>query len=325
LIETTVKAGWLVISGLFKLAWDLISTTVRAAWSVISGIVKAGLDVIMGILRAAWDIVLGIVRAAWAMITATVNTALDLLKGILQFFADLVTGKWGKLWGDVKSTASAVWQDIYSFFKSILGDIEKTVVGSVSSIFGGFEKAIKDALSGVTSAFATIYNGIIGFFKDAGSWLYDIGKTILTGLLNGAKSGWNDVAGFFSGLGSKIIHLKGPPEYDKVMLTPNGQLIMQGLMKGIQAEAPALHAKLGSITASIKADMTGPQSLPQAFAAGLGTAASPSGTGGGNVYVTVEGGNTLMSDSDQMKFANLIGSKVVTHVAPQGGVKTLLR
>lgn len=325
LVETVVKAGWQAIEGIFKLAWDLISTTVRAAWSVISGTIKAELDIVEGILKAAWDVVLGIVRAAWAGITSTINVALDLLKGIFQFFADLVTGKWGKLWGDVKSTASAVWQDIYTFFKSILGDIEKTVVGSVSSIFGGFEKAIKNALSGVTGAFKTIYNGIIGFFSDAGSWLYNIGKTILTGLINGAKSALGDVKNFFTGIGHDIISWKGPPSYDAVMLTDNGQLIMKGLMAGFDDQVPALHAKLGSISASIKADMTGPQSLPQAFAAGLGTAASPAAAGGGNVYVTVEGGNTLMSDSDQMKFANLIGSKVVTHLAPQGGVKTLLR
>lgn len=325
LIETAVKVGWLAIEGIFKLAWGLISTTVRAAWSVISGIVKAELDIVEGILKAAWDVVLGIVRVAWAGITSVINVALDLLKGIFQFFADLVTGKWGKLWGDVKSTASAVWQDIYSFFKSILGDIEKTVVGSVSSIFGGFEKAIKDALSGVTSALSTIYNGIIGFFKDAGTWLYDIGKTILTGLINGAKSALGDVKNFFSGIGHDIVSWKGPPSYDAVMLTDNGQLIMKGLLAGFDTQVPALHAKLGSISASIKADMTGPQSLPQAFAAGLGTAASPGTTGAVNVYVTVEGGNTLMSDSDQMKFAQTIGNKVVTTIGAQGGVKTLLR
>lgn len=326
LVETVLKAGWQAIEGAFRLAWDLVSTIVRAAWSVISGIVRAQLDIVEGIIKAAWDVVLGIVRAAWAGITATINVALDLIKGFFQFFADLVTGKWGKLWGDVKSTVSAVWQDIYSFFKSILGDIEKTVVGSVSSIFGGFEKAIKDALSGVTGAFKTIYNGIIGFFKDAGSWLYDIGKTILTGLISGAKSALGDVKSFFGGIASDIISWKGPPSYDAVMLTDNGQLIMKGLITGFDDQVPALHAKLGSISASIKADMTGPQNLGQAFASGLGGAASlgtTSATSGPTIII--EGGNTLMTDADFDKFAQKVGSRVVTSIGAQGGVKTLLR
>ncbi len=326
LIETIVKVGWQAISGLFKLAWDLISTIVRAAWSVISGIVKAELDVIMGILHAAWDVVLGVVKIAWAGITSVINIALDLLKGIFQFFADLVTGKWGKLWGDVKSTVSSVWHDIYTFFKSILGDIEKTVVGSVSSIFGGFEKAIKDALSGVTGAFTTIYNGIIGFFKDAGTWLYDIGTSILKGLINGAKSALGDVKSFFSGIGHDIVSWKGPPSYDAVMLTDNGQLIMKGLISGFDDQVPALHEKLGSISASIKTDMTGPQNLGQAFASGLGGAASlgtAAATSGPTIII--EGGNTLMSDGDFDKFAQKVGSRVVTSIGAQGGVKTLMR
>ena len=335
-ISGLVLAEWDVVKGLFEAAWDAIRAAVQLGWDlvkgiftaafdVISGLVSAAWDVVSGIFKAAWDVIMGLVKAAWDAVTTTINAALDIVKGIFKAFADLLTGQWGKLWNDVKSTFSSVWNDISGFFKKILGDIGTTVSGAVSSIFGGFEKGIKDAISGVSNALSDVYNGIVGFFKDAGNWLYQIGKDILSGLINGAESALGDVKNFFTGIASDIISWKGPPSYDAVMLTGNGQLIMKGLITGIDSQTDALHAKLGSITASIKADMTGPQTLGQAYATGLGGAASQGAAASGNVYITVEGGNTLMSDSDQTKFANLIGSKVVTTIVPQGGVNLPLR
>lgn len=318
LIQTAAKAGLQLLEAIFSLAWDVIRTTVKAAWDVISGIVMGAFDVIWGIVRAGLDVVVGLFKVAWAVVTTVFNTTLDMIKGVLAAFADLLTGKWGKLWSDIKSLFTSVWGDIYGFFKNILGTINTTVVNAASSIFGGFEKGIKDAISGVTKALSDVYNGIIGFFKGAGTWLYDIGKTILTGLLNGAKSAWNDVAGFFGGLGSKIIHLKGPPEYDKVMLTPNGQLIMQGLMKGVQAEVPALNAQLGSITASIQSNVANGTRSVAASASALAPArALGSGvTVQNNVYVT---GNTVLGDGDADRLATKVGNRLATTTLPGAG------
>jgi phage-related protein len=275
-------------------------------------------DVVWGIVRAALDVVVGMFKIAWAAVTTVINTTLDVIKGVLKIFADLVTGQWGKLWGDVKSLFTSVWNDISGFFKSVLGTIKSTVVGAVSSIFGGFEKGIKDAISGVTKALSDVYNGIVGFFKDAGTWLYDIGKSILTGLINGAKSALGDVKSFFGGIGHDIVSWKGPPSYDAVMLTDNGQLIMQGLMKGFQAEVPALHAQLGSITASIQTDVTNGTRSVAASASALAPArALGSGvTVQTNVYVT---GNTVLGDGDADRLATKIGNRLATTTLPGAG------
>ena len=196
--------------------------------------------------------------------------------------------------------------------------------GAASSIWHGFTSAIGDAVSGIWNALKQVWSTITGFFSGAGSWLLDAGKKILSGLIDGAKSVVGDVKNFFTSIGSDIISWKGPPSYDAVMLTGNGQLIMKGLITGIDSQTDALRSKLGQITTTVKTDLVAPRTLGQAFAAGLGPAASQGAVGGAVVHQTFTG-NYLMSDSDMTKFATMVGGKVVTHLAPQGGVNLTLR
>ena len=73
----------------------------------------------------------------------------------------------------------------------------------------------------------------------------------MSGLLHGIESAWGKVAGFLSSLAGKIKSLKGPLDYDRVMLYPHGQAIMQGLMGGMQSQVPALESQLKGITNTI--------------------------------------------------------------------------
>lgn len=281
---------------------------------------------IEGAAEAVWRFL----ETVWAAIVAGFELVVDGAESAVSWFESL-PGKFAAWMAGVLSAVAGDGAKILSWFTSLpgeilsaLGSLGGLLVRAGQDVISGLLNGIKNIAASVTSFFAGIPGYIEGFFAGAGTWLFDIGKSILEGLVNGAKSAWSDVTGFFGGIGSAIINMKGPPEYDRVMLVGNGQLIMQGLMAGFDSQVPALHAKLGSITTSIKTDMTGPQNLSQSFAAGLGGAASP-GAGGGTLVQQTFTGNYLMSDSDMTKFANFVGNKVVTQLAPQGGVKTLLR
>jgi TP901 family phage tail tape measure protein len=348
-IVALVRMNWAIMSGVFKAAWDAIRGVVqvgwdllvgifRAAWDVISSVVHAGWDVISGVFKASGDVIVGLVKWAWDSITTMINVALDLIKGTFQFFADLFTGKWGKLWGDIKSMFSSVWNDIAGFFKNILGDIESTVSGAVSSIWRGFIGAIETAISGIGKALDDVWHSIVHAFDDASTWLLDAGKAIINGLINGVKNMAGQAVQAVKNVGSDII--KGAKSVLSIFspskeFSDIGEMTMAGMVQGIAGAAPTVNAAMRnamkgltgpSITASVvaNAQATGTQ-LGVAVASGLGGAASTGGVGGGTTVNQYFSGNYIISDSEITKFAQMVGSKVVTTIGPQGGVKTLLR
>ena len=263
------KAYWDTVKGVFQLAWDTIVGIVKVSWDLLSGYISAGIDFIGGLLKAGWDIIVGGVKVAWDLIKFYINVPLDFIKGLFQTFTDFVTGKWGKLWGDVKNTASSILNDIKTMIGSILGTIKDTVVGAATDIWNGFINAVGDALSGLWNALLQVWQTIQNFFKDAGTWLFNVGKDVIQGLINGigsmADSVWNAAKGIagnvVGGLGS-LLNFGSPSR----TMHQYGIWIGQGLSNGMNSQ------QAGTMDAA--------KALARSALAGFG---SPTMTATGNV------------------------------------------
>ena len=315
-----LKGAWDLIRGEVQVTWDYIKGTIKAAWDVIFGILKGAADFAMHILNAAWDVIKGAVKTTWDFIKGIINTALDALKDILNFFADLFTGKWSKLWGDVEKTFKDLWNNIFGFFKSLLSDLWNMVSGAVSQIWDGFTGAIEDAIKGIWKALGDIKNTFVTMFKDAYHWIWDAGKQIVQGFIDGAKSMWNDVTGFFGGFGDWISKHKGPIEVDAVLLVPHGQSIMQGLMDGLKSQMPKLQAMLGQVSTTVTASVT-PAIRTSGALTGLGSAPA-SGAGQPQIVITNDlRQSRIMSDRDMDLLTQKIGARLATQLLPAGGVR----
>ena len=72
-------------------------------------------------------------------------------------------------------------------------------------------------------------------------------------MLSGLKSAWGKVTDFVGGIGDWIVSHKGPPSYDAVMLTKNGELIMRGLLDGMTRGWGDVESFIGSRSAEISA------------------------------------------------------------------------
>jgi TP901 family phage tail tape measure protein len=320
IIVQILKVAWELISSAVKVQWDLIKGILKTAWDLIYGLIKGTLDVIIGVLKAAWDIVVGIFRAVWDIIKVVINTALDYIKDVLKLFADLVTGQWGKLWNDVKKIFTDLWNNIKDFFVNIWHDIEDTASSAVSNVWNGFVSGTKAALGGITSAITDVYNTIKNFFADAYNWLIDAGKAILNGFVDGAKSVWNDVTSFFGGFGDWIAKHKGPIEVDMKLLVPHGQAIMKGLMDGLQAQMPALQAKLGQVTSTVTASVN-PVLRTSGALSGFGSAPTSASTQPQIVITNDLRESRIMSDRDMDMLTQKIGNRLATQLLPAGGVR----
>lgn len=112
------------------------------------------------------------------------------------------------------------------------------------------------------NGFVAGVNSIIGFVRglpgrivsalgNLGSLLWNAGKKVMGGLLRGIKSGASDLFGYVSSIAGRISNLKGPIEYDRVLLTPHGEEIINGLLKGLRARWPQVEKQLRSMTNEI--------------------------------------------------------------------------
>ncbi len=104
------------------------------------------------------------------------------------------------------------------------------------------KRAVIEAWPGFLEFIKSIPQRILDSLTGLGSLLINVGKDIMLGLLNGIKSGLTSVKDFVGGIAGKILSWKGPRNVDAVLLTRPGQVIMDGLLSGLQKNWPRVQA-----------------------------------------------------------------------------------
>ncbi|MEV4313007.1 hypothetical protein [Actinocrispum sp. NPDC049592] len=151
--------------------------------------------------------------------------AMKAIQGVIDIVMGVISGDWSKVWTGIKEF--------------------------VSGIFGGILKGALDMIGGLVEFFASIPGRILGALGDLGSLLLEAGKNIIRGLVDGIVAGFTWVKDKLGELTDWITSWKGPPARDKVLLAPNGRLIMQGLLSGLEGEEPAIRDYLTNLTTSL--------------------------------------------------------------------------
>ena len=122
----------------------------------------------------------------------------------------------------------------------------------------GFLRGIQSGFQQAVSFVGGIPGRIRGAIGDLGGLLLGAGKGVMDGLLNGLKSGFGAVKDFVGGIADWIKSHKGPIEYDRRLLIPNGMAIMESLAEGLASGfdggvAPYVRSVAGGISDALSA------------------------------------------------------------------------
>ncbi|HHA7236958.1 TPA: PblA [Streptococcus pneumoniae] len=192
-----------------SLIWKGIKNSISMIWEGIKTYFSGVVDVIVGYGIAIFENFSTTLSTIWKGLSAAG-------KAIFDSFAQILSN----IWNTIKSVASSAWEGLKS---TVLGLIDGLVQGAKNA-WESMKQGIRDLVSNVTSIFDGIRN----------IDLWSAGKAILDGFLGGLKSAWGAVTDFVGGIASWIRDHKGPIEYDRKLLIPAGNAIMQGLDRGLQ-------------------------------------------------------------------------------------------
>ena len=96
-------------------------------------------------------------------------------------------------------------------------------MGAAQNAWYSFRNGVSNLVSSVSNIFYSLRN----------INLWNAGSAIINGFLNGLRSAWGSVRSFVSGIADWIRDNKGPIEYDRKLLIPAGNAIMESLDKGL--------------------------------------------------------------------------------------------
>ncbi|QWY82771.1 tail length tape measure protein [Arthrobacter phage SilentRX] len=255
------------VVGVFQGLSSFIMGFVQIVTSIFTGFGQFFTKLFKGDIGGALGALGTMFKGIWDGIVKMLQGALQFLWNAVQllFIGKLVGGIRTALTG-VSGFFTSIWNSIVGFVKGAMGNINGTVTG----ILNGMKGFINGALNTVLGFFRTVWtnigtavsngiNGMMGFVRGIpgkissalsglGNLLVNAGNAIINGLLEGLKAAWGGVTSFVGGIAQWIADHKGPIPYDRKLLIPAGQAIMQGLGAGLEGQMSNLLDTVNKIT-----------------------------------------------------------------------------
>ena len=242
-----------LIQQTFTTVWNAIQTVIQTVMPIIQSIIETAMNILGPFIEGTWNNICTVVKTVWELIKIAIQTAMDVIGGIIKAVMAIINGDWDTAWNAIKGVGEAIWNGlsaagkaIFDGFAQILSNIwntiksvassaweglKSTVLGLIDGLVQGAQRAwesMKQGVSDLVSNVTSIFDGIRNID------LWEAGKAILDGFLGGLKSAWSAVTDFVGGIAGWIADHKGPIEYDRKLLIPAGNAIMQGLNRGLQ-------------------------------------------------------------------------------------------
>lgn len=236
------------IPDLINLASDIVNFLVTAFMENWPSIFQSGIDFVFQLVDGLIQSAPAIVDAAWNLITSLLTTiyenAPQYISAGFQVVSNLIDGLVQRI-PQVISTIANMVGNILTTIWNNLPQILDAGIKIISSFISGIAKMIPEVLGKIAKMGSDIIQNFTGID------LWSAGKAIIDGFLGGLKSAWSAVTDFIGGIANWISEHKGPISYDKRLLIPHGNAIMNSLQKGLENGFTGVKSQVISIAEEI--------------------------------------------------------------------------
>lgn len=217
-----------IVSALGSVVGTVLGAAFQTVGNVLSFLVTlftSVASVVLPALSAAFEALAPVVETVFGTIETVVSTVMGVINTVISVGMALLQGDWEGAWNIVSTALDDAWN--------------------------GMKEAVQGAIDKVVEFVSGIKDKVLGALSDAGTWLLDIGESIITGLWDGISGALGWLGDKLGGIANFVIEHKGPPEYDAKLLVPTGRLIVGGLIEGIDGMKGALEKSIAGMTRTV--------------------------------------------------------------------------
>lgn len=240
LTQVAQTLGTVLLSAVQALAPVMPQLT--AAFTAIAQAVSTGLAIFLPVVAQLFAQLLPVVIQLVPSFLQLVQAIAPLIPAVFQVAASFL-----KLLVAITPVLS-VFANLASLLVQVIAQFVQwgaTIVTSVQQAFTQLVDIVTNSMSQFVNAITEKGNQAIEWVRglggkiasacsNFGTILVNAGKALMNGLLDGIKAGWEAVKGFVGSIAGWIKEHKGPIPYDKKVLIPNGEALMEGLNTGLE-------------------------------------------------------------------------------------------
>lgn len=237
-----------------------ISAPVLAVVAAIVALIGIGVAIVKN-----WDTIKVAASVLWGIIKDAFGKGVDFVRGLIARFIGFFVELKDKLAGLVADIVAFFFRmkdgvgdaigRVITFFKELPGKTFNAIGDLAGRLFNFGREIITKIVEGQLQVAGRLFNffgelpgKILGAIGNIGGMLFRVGKDIVQGLIDGVLSVFNRVRDTFGRLTNLIPDWKGPMQKDRRLLIPQGEAILDGLIRGLDNHLPELRRHLAMVT-----------------------------------------------------------------------------